>query len=446
VPKHRRSESDQAPASVGAPMRTVEFWPEPDGYGPATATGRPMNGHAGFVPAGNGSAASTGESAAVAEPGWAAALDDGRAWQELQDWHDWGPPPVMHPDHPSAPVPRIELSPDHPSGSWSYPAARRTPDLPRRPAPDLPHQRAADLPQRRLGTPGPGRTRSAPPREPDSADRSRHRRLNAVRGFAPGADYVVTGPPARGHPGRHGRQNGDSLLMAGQILSGADGQAAHIARRAQADAAAMLEAAARDAAAIREAAQQDAAEMRTRLDSMLSELGRVAAFLTESYAIPALPATAPAFPGSTPDLREPRSAPPAAIPMEPDTEPEAGPDARPGTRRARPVTGPHDTPARPGTRSVGPARPVRTTPAKKPQNRPRQQRAMRIASYTTAALVSFALIFGATEIGLHGFKFFVFRESGQGQSTDGPTDQQFLTQQTAAHHQAPTGRHHKTSP
>jgi hypothetical protein len=233
--------------------------------------------------------------------------------------------------------------------------------------------------------------------------------------------------------------------MAGEVLTLADGQAAQIARRAQADAAAMLEAAARDAAAIREAAQRDAAEMRTRVDSMLSELGRVAAYLTESYAIPATSANAPEFLGAPPDLLDTRSAPLAAIPTLPDTGLAAGPGARPGTRRARPVTVPDDRPARPDTRSAGPARPTKTTPTKKPQNRPRQQRAMRVATYTTAALVAFAAIAGATEIGMHGFKFFVFRESGQGQSTDGPTDQQFLAQHTAAHHQAPKGRHHKTS-
>jgi hypothetical protein len=72
---------------------------------------------------------------------------------------------------------------------------------------------------------------------------------------------------------------------------------------------------------------------------------------------------------------------------------------------------------------------------------------MRIARYGTAALLLLALATSATEIGLHGWRFFVFREQGQGQSTDGPTDQQFLSRQTATSHHtiAPKGRHQSTS-
>jgi hypothetical protein len=73
---------------------------------------------------------------------------------------------------------------------------------------------------------------------------------------------------------------------------------------------------------------------------------------------------------------------------------------------------------------------------------------MRIARYGTAALLVLTLASGAAEIGLHGWKFFTFREAGQGQSTDGPTDQQFLSRQAAParHSIAPKGRHHKTPP
>jgi hypothetical protein len=82
--------------------------------------------------------------------------------------------------------------------------------------------------------------------------------------------------------------------------------------------------------------------------------------------------------------------------------------------------------------AITPPRP-RTTPASKPQPRPRQYNAMRIATAATATLFSFAAITGATELGLHGFKFFVFRAGGTGETagTVG-TDQQFLAHQAAA--------------
>jgi hypothetical protein len=71
---------------------------------------------------------------------------------------------------------------------------------------------------------------------------------------------------------------------------------------------------------------------------------------------------------------------------------------------------------------------------------------MRVATAGTAALLSFALIAGVTEIGLRGFPFFVFRDAGTGETrSTAPTDQQFLAREAAAaHHTAtPKGRHHK---
>jgi hypothetical protein len=89
--------------------------------------------------------------------------------------------------------------------------------------------------------------------------------------------------------------------------------------------------------------------------------------------------------------------------------------------------------APPRPRTAPPPRP-RTTPASKPQARPRQYNAMRIVTAATATLFSFAVLTGATELGLHGFKFFVFRQTGTGETgqPDHETDQQFLAQQAAA--------------
>jgi hypothetical protein len=67
---------------------------------------------------------------------------------------------------------------------------------------------------------------------------------------------------------------------------------------------------------------------------------------------------------------------------------------------------------------------------------------MRLATYATAALLLFAVICGVTEVGLHGFGFFVFRAGGVGQTAGSETDQQYLARQAAAHHiVAPAERH-----
>jgi hypothetical protein len=43
--------------------------------------------------------------------------------------------------------------------------------------------------------------------------------------------------------------------------------------------------------------------------------------------------------------------------------------------------------------------------------------AVRAMSVFTAALVLFALTAGASEVALHGFKFFVFRSAGTGETS-----------------------------
>jgi hypothetical protein len=111
---------------------------------------------------------------------------------------------------------------------------------------------------------------------------------------------------------------------------------------------------------------------------------------------------------------------------------------------------------KPGTRTAGklatkPAARLRTgreaepvtRPARRPQGPPRQLVAVRVAAAATSALFLFAVATGATELGLHGFKFFVFRSGGTGETAGSETDQQFLAQQAAAAHHAaaPKGRH-----
>jgi hypothetical protein len=501
VPKHRRSEPSLA--SVGAPVNTVD-WPEPDGYSYLATTLGSSALRARVGPVRNGHPASDGYCGPDAEPGWAAA-SDGYSWQEWHGSQDWGPPPELYPDHPSAPVPRVQLAGDHPSRPMQSPRAYDEPDLPQR-------------------RPGASARNWSPPRAADVDYRDGNRWLHAVPDDAPAADYApfpgqpvnglagpdwrettgwqettyyrhetgplapVPGPaPGRSQDGRS--QGGDSLWTAGQVLNLANGQAAQIAQEAEDYAAAIREAAEREAAAlaqqaasradslthqavsqaagIREAAQRDAAELRARLDSMTGELGRLAAYVTEGLSAPAMPAIAPPLrtptpPETAPDLPDTRPAGPQARPARPDTRP-AGPQARPprpDTRPAKPQarpTGPDTRPdtrpakpdGRPGTRPAGP----RTTPAGKP-GKTRQQKAARVAVAGTAALLSVAAIGAVTYTGIHGLSFFVFRESGQGETPGTFTDANFLAGQKecsgavvcppAQHHDsAPKGRHHK---
>jgi hypothetical protein len=234
-------------------------------------------------------------------------------------------------------------------------------------------------------------------------------------------DHAATAPPTTENIGRHGRSpNGESLRMAGQVLTRADGQAAQIARRAQVDAAAMLEAAERDAAAIRQAAVQEAAEMRARLNSMLSELSRITEYLTESLADPAMAAIAPAMVAASPAMVATAPTLPRPTPTRVASPP-------------RPATGP----ARPGVRQA-------TKPAG------RQAKAMRKFMAAFALVSVLGAVAGGSELVLHGVPFFIFRANGAGASEVGPTEpsnppragQPFLPGQQSAAHQKP-GAHRK---
>ena len=500
VPKHRRSEIEQSRASVWAPANTAEDWPEAVGYGQ-------FGGSAGLMD--------------VPEPGWAASPQE-HSWQELEEWQSWGPP-TMHPDHPSAPVPRVQFSDDYASGPMPAPRASGAHDLPhRRPggsartwnaprqAPDagfdngsrrlyaVPDNAAAGL----AGPDWPEPVNFQPRQGPSSRDALGYQR-QTFPGWQESSDYwPESGPsePGRGPATGQFRDDRsatrDSRSTAGQVLTLADGRAAQVAQEAQdyadaicdaaeREAATMREAAEREAAAvtqratgqaatIREAAEREAAELRARLDSMTGELGRLAAYVTENLVAPGMPATAPSLPGATPALpgtiqapdgrpakpgtgpAGPRTAP-TSKPHEPGTRP-SGPASAPGTRTAKPASAP-------GTRTAKPARQT-ATPTKQGDTQGRQRRAMRIATAGTAALLSVAAVGAVTMTGIHGFKFFVFRESAQGETPGNFTDVNFLAGQkecpgavvcpaaqhhdsapkAAQHHDAaPKGRHHKAA-
>jgi hypothetical protein len=180
--------------------------------------------------------------------------------------------------------------------------------------------------------------------------------------------------------------------QAADVTYEAWGQAAAIRDAAEREAAAIRQQASDQAAAIREAAERDAAELRAAVLSMSGDLSRVAAYVTENLAVPAMPATRPARPAASP-VTLPAQAP-AASP--------AAPAARPAKPAARPIK-PAAKPAKPTGKAAG---------------RPRQYFAMRLSRLAVAAMVLFAVTAGSTEIALHGFSFFVFRAAGTGSTPD----------------------------
>jgi hypothetical protein len=459
VPKHRRSEIESSRASVWAPANIAEDWPEAVGYGQFAATAGPM---------------------AAPEADWAAA-PQGDSWQELEEWQNWGPAPALHPDHPSAPVPRIQFSDDYPSGPMPAPRASGAHDLPRRrpggsartwnPPPQTPDAGYDNGGRRLYAVPdnaaaglagpdwpepvnfhprqGPARRdvdRFQPQPGPSSRDTTGYQRQTFPGWQEPSDYWPEAGPFEPGRGPVTGRfQDGrpasrDSLGSAGQVLALADGRAAQLAQEAQDYAAAICdtaereaaaitetatgraatirEAAEREAATIREAAERETAELRARLDSMTGELGRLAAYVTENLVAPAKPATAPAMPATAPAL-------PGAMPATPGTRP-AVPDTRPTApaSRPKPVSKPTKTATGPDTRPGAPTRP-RTRPAGQLDTHGRQRKAMRGFVWATAGLVAFATIAGATEIAQHGFGFFAFRAGGFGETPGSITDQQF---------------------
>jgi hypothetical protein len=415
VAKHRRSETPSL-ASAGMRVSAAECWVEAAGDDRAVATAAlPRAAHAATRRAWNRYPSSIDYNDHPDGPVWAGReAPPWLEWEEWQDRQDWGPPPALHPDHPSAPVPRVQIPADHPSGAMQVPRA------PGPPGRSGARGTAAPSPPQR----GPGRTRtpgrhdsvtttatvgyltlhhevSAFHRQPGSARPEAlgyHRRVgsgmpgsNGYRGPAP--VYRPGAGPATEWLEDDSSADEDPLWMAGQVLTLADDKAALIAQEAQDDAAAIREAAQRDAAAIREAAEREAAELRARLNSMLGELGRITAYLTESLAGPALSAIAPALPATAEALRVTAVAMPAVAPTLPDARP-----ARPATRPARPS-------GRPATKPAG-----------------RQAKAMRkmVAAFAVASVLG--AVAGTTELALHGLPFFIFRANGAGASEVGPRE------------------------
>jgi hypothetical protein len=154
--------------------------------------------------------------------------------------------------------------------------------------------------------------------------------------------------------------------------------------------------------------------MRAALAAMSGEMGRVAAYVSENLTVPAIPAARPA---EAPVTRPTRT---ASLPAAPATRPEL--------LAPRP-----ERPARPAKPATAPA-----APAREPGKRTRQQNAMRVSKLAVAAGLLGVAAAASTEFALHGPSFFVFRQSGTGETPGNNTDQNFLARQQATEHPKPT--------
>jgi hypothetical protein len=385
----------------------------------------------------------------------------------------WDDSPPLHPDHPSAPVPRVRapLAPAA-GGAGRGPARRSSHGIPQSLPKSGPPRLAQRLPG---GQPSPG---AAARPGPEAYDHE------PGQYPSPRAGLPVRPAPRGNRQGQAEAQTRTGLMapdagaesswvagFARQPGFGYGGQAAVISQEALNQAARQDAAAAlREATAIREAAEKEAAHLRAVILSLSEQLSQMSAYITENLASPggappALTAAATAALVTAPQTALPAG--PATGPARPAARP-----TRPASRHARPVTKPGKSSTRPATGTqgrqalaarkmvaplaalvtVGVARPTSlagrakpwTAPTQKRQTRPRQHQAMRVATAAIATLFAFAVAAGATELAAHGFKFFVFRQTGTGETGDHETDQQFLAQQASAAKAAAThtpGRH-----
>jgi len=305
----------------------------------------------------------------------------------------YNPPPAPQYNHPSGPMPQYEppsgLMPGygHPSGpmpQYEPPLAAPTPQYDHPSGP----MRQYNPPPGSM--PGYGHP-SGPMRQYNSPPPPEYAAQYARDGVADLLD-------------RMGKESGklwtvDSVRLANQILSTANHQAAAlrtetqdqvIASLAEAkqEADALLKQASDRAATTLATAEQEAAEIRAAVMKLSAELGGVvSAYVTENLLSPAKPAAKP-----------PAEAAAAKSATKPVINPAAPPWAKPDDQ-----PWPTATPA--------------ARPAVKPNARSRQYVAVRAMSVFTAALVLFALTAGASEVALHGFKFFVFRSAGTGETS-----------------------------
>jgi len=317
---------------------------------------------------------------------------------------------ALHPDHPSWPESRFPPWPGEAPVIDQRPSAVAVaPPLPERVRP--PFTPRPDFPPRPDAAPHVLAPRRDIPLHRDMDFHSAPIMQDTITDVANWAQSDV--PYAQ--PAREQIWDAGSSQLADWIIEDANQRAADITREARNQASSSLADAQKEAtelvrrtgeqaALTIEAAELQAAEIRATMTKLTTELTGMAAYVTQSLA-PAQPATAP--PATAPSAFSSPATKPAAQPSpSPATEPVAEPRPAPSARTAVPSG------ARPAVTPK--ARP--TGPAGKANGKSRQHAAVRVMTIFTAAMVLFALTAGASEVAMHGFKFFVFRSAGTGET------------------------------
>jgi hypothetical protein len=312
---------------------------------------------------------------------------------------------ALHPDHPSWPESRFAPWPGQapvvdrrPSGVAVAPPLPERVRPPFTPQPDFPPR--ADAPPHVLAP-----RRDIPlHRDMDPAPVMQDTITDVANWAQPDVAYA--------QPAREQIWDAGASQLADWIIQDANQQAAEITREArnqasssladaQQEAAELVRRTGEQAALTIEAAELQAAGIRATMMKLTTELTGMAAYVTQNLT-PAPPATAPSTPApsafSPPAPKRPAQ-PAASLAPEPVAGPRPGPSARPAVPpRARPTAAPT------------------ARPAGQPSAKSRQHAAVRVMTVFTAAMVLFALTAGASEVALHGFKFFVFRSAGTGET------------------------------
>lgn len=320
--------------------------------------------------------AATGSRIKDADLGWLHSVG-GSDWPP--GWDE--PLPELHPDHPSASFPKVGTS----AGIWVPPA---TPDHDGPAPPDgggaSRGGRAGFAAEARVGSAHPQTVLTRPRLTAGNAVARPGTRDEGSLKFAQHEAAELTDQTPWDAAGL---SSTDALKLASRVLAEASEQASYVTLRARDEADGVRAAALQEAieikqlatdlaAAIIAEAERDAAQTRAAVMTMSAELGQVAAYVTENLFSPARPAVQP----------QPR----------PASQPALKPAGQPATKR--PLK-PESEPAKPAV--------------------PRQYGAMRVLAGVVVAMLVLAVTAGATEVGLHGFRFFVFRAAGTGATPSG---------------------------
>jgi hypothetical protein len=203
-------------------------------------------------------------------------------------------------------------------------------------------------------------------------------------------------------PGNGQVWDAGSVQLATWIISDANQQATEIRHEARDHAAASLAGAKQEAAELmRQAAERaattlataerEAAEARAEVVKLSAHLGGVANYVAENLGTRA--------------LRPARSVDQLMI---------GAPLAEPAAGRAANATAPA---AKPASHKAASAKAAAAKAAANPNAVPRQILAGRVMGIIVLAMFMFALLAGTSEVALHGFRFFVFRSVGTGETS-----------------------------